>query len=104
MKKRLLTLCTIASSEETKQDSTAASETASSEADNNSKYADILEKAKALSGAPCADVDSITEDGKIVIRLYEDSSDHIATTDWYTIDPTTLTGTNFLGDAVDLNK
>lgn len=65
---------------------------------------EILERAKELSGAPCAEVDSVTEDGQLVIHLYEDMSDHIATYDWYTINPDTLLGENLLGDEIDLNS
>lgn len=64
---------------------------------------EILERAKKLSGAPCAEVDSTTDDGKLVIHLYEDLEDHTATYDWYTIDPDTLLGENLMGEEVDLN-
>ena len=64
---------------------------------------DILEKAKQLSGAPCAEVDSVTEDGLPVIHLYEDLEDHVATYDWYTVNPDTLMGENMMGEQIDLN-
>ena len=64
---------------------------------------EILERAKELSGAPCAEVDSVTDDGLMVIHLYEDLEDHTATYDWYTINPATLKGENLMGDEVDLN-
>ena len=52
---------------DTADDNTSDS-TATESDDNSTKYADILEKARALSGAPCAEVDSVTDDGKIVIH------------------------------------
>ena len=37
------------------------------------------------------------------IHLYEDMDNHTATIDWYEIDPKTLKGTNFEGEAIDLS-
>ena len=65
---------------------------------------EILERAKELSGAPCAEVDSVTDDGQLVIHLYEDLEDHTSTYDWYTINPDTLIGENLMGEEVDLNS
>ena len=41
-------------------------------------------------------------DGTISIQLYDSLSDHNSTADWYTIDPKTATGTNILGNKIDL--
>lgn len=42
--------------------------------------------------------------GVIKIHIYEDHPDHTATLDWYTIDCKTWTGTNILGEKIDLNE
>ncbi len=71
-------------------------------------YENILTLAKEKSGAPIAELSSVEDDGTIVIHLYETADEgtdeeHTATWDWYTIDPKTLKGVNFLGEEVDLN-
>ncbi len=64
---------------------------------------EIVNLARKRSGAPKAELDHVLEDGKLVIHLYEKlEDDDIATWDWYTIDPETLSGTNFDGDEVNL--
>ncbi len=40
--------------------------------------------------------------GEIEIHIYEDHPDHTATLDWYTINCKTWTGTNILGEKIDL--
>lgn len=70
---------------------------------------EILRRAKARSGAPMAELDSTDENGDLVIHLYEvvtyeGEGSHTSTWDWYYINPTTLKGTDFMGDPVDLNK
>ncbi len=64
---------------------------------------EIVELAKKHSGAPEAELDQVMDNGNLYIHLYEDMGDHTATIDWYEIDPKTLKGTNFEGDAVDLS-
>lgn len=64
---------------------------------------EIVELAKKHSGAPIAELDQVMDNGNLYIHLYEDMKDHTATIDWYEIDPKTLKGTNFLGEAVDLS-
>lgn len=66
-------------------------------------YDEIVELARIKSGAPLAELDSITDDGMLFIHLYEDMGDHTATWDWYEIDPKTLVGTDFNGEEVNLN-
>ncbi len=65
---------------------------------------EIVELAKKHSGAPVAELDQVLDNGNLYIHLYEDMDDHTATIDWYEIDPKTLKGTNFEGEAVDLSK
>lgn len=70
---------------------------------------EIAELAKRRSGAPIAKVESVEQDGKIVIHLFEAVADeggmgHTATWDWYTIDPETLQGEDFMGEPVDLSE
>ena len=67
-------------------------------------YEEIVEKARIYSGAPLAELDNVAEDNCLNIHLYEDMGDHIATWDWYHIDPNTLKGTNFNDEPVDLNN
>ena len=43
------------------------------------------------------------EDGKVVIQLYDQLSDHNSTSDWYTVDAKTGKGTNILGESIDLS-
>lgn len=64
----------------------------------------IVELAKKHSGAPVAELDQVMDNGNLYIHLYEDMDDHTATIDWYEIDPKTLKGTNFEGEAVDLSS
>lgn len=64
---------------------------------------EIVELAKEHSGAPEAELDQVMDNGNLYIHLYEDMGDHTATIDWYEIDPKTLKGTNFEGNAVDLS-
>ncbi|MCR5301782.1 MAG: hypothetical protein K6E49_05025 [Lachnospiraceae bacterium] len=64
---------------------------------------EIVELAKKHSGAPVAELDQVMDNGNLFIHLYEDMGDHTATIDWYEIDPKTLKGTNFEGEAVDLS-
>lgn len=77
--------------------------TQEAEASQTLTYDEIVELARIKSGAPIAELDSITDDGKLSIHLYEDMGDHTSTWDWYTIDPNTLIGTNFNDEKVDLN-
>ncbi len=63
---------------------------------------EIVELARKHSGAPDAELDQVMDNGNLYIHLYEDMGDHTATIDWYEIDPGTLKGTNFEGEAVDL--
>ncbi len=65
---------------------------------------EIVELAKKHSGAPAAELDQVMDNGNLYIHLYEDMDDHTATIDWYEIDPKTLKGTNFEGEAVDLSS
>lgn len=64
---------------------------------------EIVELARIYSGAPIAELDQVMDNGNLYIHLYEDMGDHVATIDWYEIDPVTLTGTNFEGNKVDLS-
>ncbi len=64
---------------------------------------EIVELAKKYSGAPVAELDQVMENGNLYIHLYEKMDDHVATVDWYEIDPKTLKGTNFEGAAIDLS-
>ncbi len=61
---------------------------------------EILEFAKKLSGAPNAELDGRDPDGTMNIRLYGKGLQD--TWDWYYINPDTLTGTNILGDEINL--
>ena len=63
----------------------------------------IVELARKHSGAPAAELDQVMDNGNLFIHLYENMEDHTATIDWYEIDPKTLKGTNFEGEAVDLS-
>lgn len=64
---------------------------------------EIVELARKHSGAPIAELDQVMDNGNLYIHLYEDMEDHTATIDWYEIDPETLKGMNFEGEAVDLS-
>ncbi|MBP5464016.1 MAG: hypothetical protein J6Y13_02435 [Treponema sp.] len=82
----------------------ATSGTASAPA---SKDAALIEKAKKHSGAPEAELEW-NPDGTATIHLFEtvddgDGDSHVSTWDWYTIDPDTMTGTDFMEMPVDLN-
>ena len=77
----------------------------------NRKYSDdeLVEKAQLYYYAhyhaypPLIEVDHY-DGSDVVLHLYEYSPEGMTTTwDWYTIDPNTLKGTNFLGDSIDLN-
>lgn len=65
---------------------------------------EIVERAKKHSRAPFAELDSIDPDGTLNIHLYEQTGGHIATWDWYYINPNTLKGTNILGNDIDLSN
>jgi hypothetical protein len=41
-------------------------------------------------------------DGTISIQLYDSFSDHNSTSDWYTVNPKTATGTNIRGEEINL--
>lgn len=73
-------------------------------ADSELSNDEIVELAKKHSGAPDAELDQVLDNGNLYIHLYEDMEDHTATLDWYEIDPKTLKGTNFEGEAVDLSE
>ncbi len=88
----------VSSSKSTTEDSYDRRERA-----QNLDFHSLFKKALALSGASNATLDSIDPDGTLNIWLYDDMGDHTATVDWYYIDPDTLTGTNMLGDFIDLN-
>ena len=67
----------------------------------------LLSRAKKRSGAPEAELEW-NPDGTATIHLFEtvddgDSDSHVSTWDWYTIDPATMTGTDFMEMPVDLN-
>ncbi|MBR7037972.1 MAG: hypothetical protein IKI21_01805 [Oscillospiraceae bacterium] len=51
---------------------------------------------------PAAAEAMINYDEKIAIQLYDDMDGHTATSDWYTVDRYTATGTNILGEPIDL--
>lgn len=51
---------------------------------------------------PIVEVDNITDDGKVMIHLYEVVEDHTATSDWYMVDRKTAKGTNILGEEINL--
>ena len=51
---------------------------------------------------PAAAEAMINYDEKIAIHLYDDMDGHTATSDWYTVDRYTATGTNVLGEPIDL--
>ena len=63
---------------------------------------DILEYAKKHSGAPNAIIEDVEQDGTLDIRLFGISNQD--TWNWYYIDPSTLTGTDILGEYVDLRE
>lgn len=48
------------------------------------------------------EVDSVTEDGKVLIHLYDIMEDHTATSDWYLVDRVTAKGTNILEEKINL--
>ena len=67
----------------------------------------LLLRAKKRSGAPEAELEW-NPDGTATIHLFEtvddgDGDSHVSTWDWYTIDPATMTGTDFMEMPVDLN-
>ncbi len=68
----------------------------------------LIERAKKLSGAPEAELEK-NMDGTVTIHLFEtvddgDGQSHTATWDWYTVDPKTMKGTNFMEEEIDLGK
>ncbi len=68
----------------------------------------LIERAKKLSGAPEAELEK-NMDGTVTIHLFEtvddgDGQSHTATWDWYTVDPKTMKGTNFMEEEIDLSK
>ncbi len=67
----------------------------------------LIQKAKKKSGAPEAELEW-NPDGTATIHLFETVDDgngesHVSTWDWYTIDPATMKGTDFMEMQVDLN-
>ena len=46
----------------------------------------------------------LNQAGELVIQLYDTFSDHISTSDWYTIDINTAKGTDLLGNEIDLTS
>lgn len=69
---------------------------------------ELVEKAKKKSGAPEAEIDW-NQDGTLVIHLFETVDDgggqsHQSTWDWYTVDPNTGKGTDFLDNEIDLSN
>ena len=66
----------------------------------NVTITDIVERARFKSGAPNAELDSIDPDGTLNIRLYGSGTQD--TCDWYYINPSTLKGTDILGNPVNL--
>ena len=73
-----------------------------------SRDALMIKLAKKHSGAPEAALEW-NPDGTATIHLFEtvddgDGDSHISTWDWYTIDPATMTGTDFMEMPVDLNS
>lgn len=66
----------------------------------NVTITDIVEMARVKSGAPNAELDSVDQDGTLNIRLYGNGTQD--TWDWYYINPSTLKGTDILGNPVNL--
>ena len=66
----------------------------------NVTITDIVERARVKSGAPNAELDSVDPDGTLNIRLYGSGTQD--TWDWYYINPSTLKGTDILGNPVNL--
>ena len=44
----------------------------------------------------------VNKDGSVAIQLYDVFSDHISTSDWYTVDSKTAVGENIMGEKIDL--
>ena len=44
----------------------------------------------------------VNADGSISIQLYDTMGDHNSTSDWYTVDKNTATGTDIMGNKIDL--
>lgn len=44
----------------------------------------------------------VNADGSISIQLYDNMGDHNSTSDWYTVDKNTATGTDIMGNKIDL--
>ena len=64
-----------------------------------------LDYYEKLTGYRPSEVSSeINEAGELVIQLYDSTSGHNSTSDWYTIDMNTGKGTNILGEAIDLTQ
>ncbi|ETP73676.1 hypothetical protein UYO_0313 [Lachnospiraceae bacterium JC7] len=72
------------------------------------KVLTIVDRAKKLSGAPEAEI-QWDDDHTISIRMYEYVNDgggviHETTWTWYTVNVSTMKGTDFFGNAVDFSK
>jgi len=44
----------------------------------------------------------VNDDGIVAIQLYDVFTDHISTSDWYSVDPKTAVGENIMGEKIDL--
>ncbi len=66
----------------------------------------ILERSAQFTRSQHAEVIEMLQSGELVIHCYDEIVDetgaHIATNDWLTIDPSTMTGMNFMYEYVDL--
>ena len=68
----------------------------------------LVDRALEKTGAPEYEI-QWNDDGTLTIHLFEivddgDGESHTATWDWYTIDPGTMKGTDFMGEEIDLSK
>lgn len=72
-------------------------------------YDELCELAANYSGAPICEVDSVDENGNVLIHCYEivdngEDDVHTATVDWLTVDPYSTETTNLMGETFYLNE
>lgn len=72
-------------------------------------YDELCELAANYSGAPICEVDSVDDNGNVLIHCYEivdngEDDVHTATVDWLTVDPYSTETTNLMGETFYLNE
>ncbi|MCR5432087.1 MAG: zinc-ribbon domain-containing protein, partial [Lachnospiraceae bacterium] len=75
----------------------------SDEADDELSYEDIAALCAKHCGAMYARIDSVNDDGTIVVQVYDEVDGHTTTFDWYTVNTETLDAVTEFGFEFNLN-